>query len=152
MIKLALISILIFFGILTAISLQIPSHIRISKAINLKAGSDSVIGLIKDTGKWHEWHPAYSSNKTNKPITVTPILQNDSEVVVQMQQAEKRPFTSGWQLHHFSNSDSVTLQWYMDFKLPWYPWQKFSSLFYENTFGVMMEQGLANLKQIEEKE
>jgi hypothetical protein len=34
----------------------------------------------------------------------------------------------------------------MDFKLPWYPWQKFGSLFYENTYGQMMQNGLANSK------
>jgi hypothetical protein len=35
----------------------------------------------------------------------------------------------------------------MDFQLAWYPWQKFSSLFYERTYGAMMERGLANFKK-----
>jgi hypothetical protein len=36
----------------------------------------------------------------------------------------------------------------MDFQLGWYPWQKFSSLFYENTYGNMMQDGLARLKSV----
>jgi hypothetical protein len=38
----------------------------------------------------------------------------------------------------------------MDFKLKWYPWEKFKSLFYENFYGVQMEQGLSNLKELSE--
>jgi hypothetical protein len=35
----------------------------------------------------------------------------------------------------------------MDFRLSWYPWEKFSSLFYEKTYGTMMETGLLNFKK-----
>jgi hypothetical protein len=35
----------------------------------------------------------------------------------------------------------------MDFRLSWYPWEKFSSLFYEKTYGAMMERGLNDLKK-----
>lgn len=58
---------------------------------------------------------------------------------------------TGWQLHRSNPQDSATLQWYMDFHLSWYPWQKFGSLFYENNYGRMMEQGLYNLKREVEK-
>jgi hypothetical protein len=34
----------------------------------------------------------------------------------------------------------------MDFRLRWYPWQKFGSLLYEDTYGTMMQQGLQKLK------
>jgi hypothetical protein len=35
----------------------------------------------------------------------------------------------------------------MDFKLRWYPWEKFSSLLLEKRYGPVMEQGLAKLKK-----
>ncbi|HVE60520.1 MAG TPA: hypothetical protein VNA26_01785 [Chitinophagaceae bacterium] len=38
----------------------------------------------------------------------------------------------------------------MDFHLKWYPWQKFSSLLYEERYGTMMQNGLTNLKEITE--
>jgi hypothetical protein len=84
-------------------------------------------------------------------VRIMPVLQTDTLIQVQWQQQGKNPVLNSWQLHRFPASDSITLQWYMDFKLQWYPWQKFSSLFYENTYGNLMEQGLKNIKIITEK-
>ncbi len=148
-IKLALISFIIFFGIATAFSLMIPSHIRLSKAVNVKNAPDSVLSLIKDTGRWKEWWPAIGAKANN--IRIQQLRQNNSEVVLQLQQENRRPFVSGWQVHPLPSTDSLALQWYMDFNLSWYPWQKFSTLFYESTYGRMMQQGLGNIKHIVEK-
>src|SRR5690242_15928120 len=57
LIKLAFISIIFLFLLITGISLFIPSHIRISKAINIKADKDSVLAQIKDPAKWKNWYP-----------------------------------------------------------------------------------------------
>ena len=47
LIKLAIISFVFLFLVVTAISLLIPSHIRISKATNIAPPKDSVLALIK---------------------------------------------------------------------------------------------------------
>jgi hypothetical protein len=152
LIKLALISFVIFFGIITAMSLLIPSHIRISKAINMHAPKDSIFSLVANQKQWPRWHPAFQQGhmpellQQNK-ITITPLQTTDTLVTMQWQQEGRRPVINGWQLHEFASTDSLTMQWYMDFNLPWYPWEKFGSLFYEKTYGVMMEKGLSNLKQ-----
>jgi hypothetical protein len=152
LIKLALISFVIFFGIITAMSLLIPSHIRISKAINVKAEKDSIFSLVTNQERWPRWHPAFQQGnmpqllQQNK-ITITPLQASDTLVTMQWQQEGRRPVINGWQMHEFASTDSLTMQWYMDFNLPWYPWEKFGSLFYEKTYGVMMEKGLSNLKE-----
>lgn len=149
LIKLALISIVFLFVVVTAISLLIPSHIRISKAINIYGTKDSVFELIGDTTKWSEWHPAFIPNDSARkfpPVHIIQKNQNDSEIVMHLQQENKPEVTNGWKIYQHSITDSLTLQWYMDFHLKWYPWKKFGSLFYENTYGVMMEQGLENIK------
>jgi hypothetical protein len=151
LIKLALISFVVFFGIITAMSLLIPSRVRISRATNISDPSDSVFYLIRNREQWPRWHPAFQQQNIvallqQHGIQVTPLLQTDTLVTVRWQQAGKPPVLNGWQLHRFTASDSATLQWYMDFQLKWYPWQKFSSLFYEKTYGAMMEQGLQNIK------
>lgn len=153
LIKLAIISFVVFFVIITAMSLAIPSHVRISKAINVKADAKDIFPLITDRQAWPQWHPAFKGGDINQllqqnKITITPLTTNDSVVTVQWQQEGNRPVLNGWQLHQFAGGDSSTLQWYMDFNLPWYPWHKFGSLFYEKTYGVMMEEGLANLKAV----
>jgi hypothetical protein len=38
----------------------------------------------------------------------------------------------------------------MDFRLRWYPWEKFSSLLFEKSYGLTMEKGLNNIKKLSE--
>jgi hypothetical protein len=153
LIKLALLSFIVFFLIITAMSLLIPSHVRISRAINLKKETDSVRFWVSDTEQWQRWHPAFqgasaANTLAANGISITPVTENDSLVQLRWQQQGRRPVLNSWQIHRFAYTDSVTLQWYMDFHLRWYPWQKFSSLFYEDTYGKMMEQGLANISEM----
>ena len=62
----------------------------------------------------------------------------------------KKPVINGWKFIKNSGSDSATLQWYIDFNLRWYPWEKFASLLFEKSYGVQMELGLSNIKKIVE--
>ena len=149
-VKLALISFFVFFALLTSISLFIPSSIRISKATNLYASPEKALGYIKDTSRWKEWHPLYQQMVTQERTAHYDIaLQNETDSSLQFNTRYKGqiPIISGFQVYRFPSTDSLTVQWYMDFKLPWYPWQKFGSLFYENTYGQMMQNGLAELKK-----
>jgi hypothetical protein len=149
LLKLGLISVVFLFIVVTAISLLIPSHIRISKAINIQAEDREVFSLISDTAQWKQWHPAFLLSDSMPQFPAIHILQksqNDSEIVMHLQQAGKPTVINGWKIYKHDTVDSLTLQWYMDFRLKWYPWQKFGSLFYENTYGVMMQQGLENMK------
>ena len=148
LIKLAFISVLVIFLIATAFSLLIPSHVRISKAINLRAPGDSVLSLVRSTANWQRWHPAFQGENPARfrPIDIKTTSDSDSEVVMRLQQGGKEPVVNGWKLYSYEGIDSITLQWYMDFQLKWYPWKKFGSLFYENTYGLMMQQGLENIK------
>ena len=148
--KLAFISAIILFVIVTGISLFIPSHIRLAKVITIKPDKDSIFFLLKNKEQWPRWHPSFLNNERVdmlSRIETNVVSEKDSVLEMQWQQKGKKPLNMGWQLYRTSNIDSATLQWYMDFNLSWYPWQKIGSLFYENNYGAMMEQGLYNLKQ-----
>lgn len=150
LIKLAIISFVFIFLLVTAMSLLIPSHIRISKATNLSASREQVFSLVKNQDQWHLWHPAYRDSAALKDwqaATQTVVENTDSTYVLKVQKEGRKSFVNGFELYHYQHTDSLTLQWYMDFQLSWYPWEKFSSMFYEKTYGVMMEQGLTNLKE-----
>ena len=151
-IKLFIISVVVFFVGITAFSLLFPSHIRLSKAINIHAPADSIFSFIKDTAQWPGWHPGFQNASVGatlqqNDLSLKSIAMSDTLVAVDLQKGQKLPVRNTWQLHQYNEADSVTLQWYMDFHLRWYPWQKFSSLFFESTYGRMMEQGLNNLKK-----
>jgi hypothetical protein len=153
LIKLALISFVVFFGIITVMSLAIPSNIRISKAINVKSDNQTIFSNITNRAAWTQWHPLFKSQSIEQDlqhnkISITPLTISDTLVTMQWQQGNKRPVVNGWEVHSFAGADSATLQWYMDFDLPWYPWHKFGSLFYEKTYGTMMERGLVDLREL----
>jgi len=174
MIKLALISFIILFGMITAISMLIPSHIRISKAINIKTVADSVWNQLDDLRKWESWNPFFNNlsakqvtyldtadGKLNAVKVETTTIRwkekNPEEHMAEMMSGNRLPVMSGWkcisnrQADSYAASDSVTVQWYMDFRLRWYPWEKFASLMLEKSYGSKMELGLTNLKVLLEK-
>jgi hypothetical protein len=159
LIKLALISFVILFILVTVISLFIPSGIRISKATNIAAEDTIVYNSINNLSNWRNWHPALKNLSANeiqklndatirvKGTTISIVQKKDNELITEMVTDEGRPVFSGFKIIRHP-ADSSTLQWYMDFKLRWYPWEKFRSLFYENIYGLQMEQGLTNLKEL----
>jgi hypothetical protein len=150
LIKLAIISFILIFGLITAMSLLIPSQIRISRATNIGANKNYYWNKISDTSRWKEWHPGFmitDSLDHGRIVQRIPVSSSEDEIIYNVQQGEKRPVANGWKFYSFTSTDSLTIQWYMDFKLSWYPWQKFGSLFYESSYGSMMEQGLTNLKE-----
>ena len=152
----------------------LPSHVRISRAINIGTVADSVWNQVDDLRKWESWNPFFNNlaakrvtyldtagGKLNavkvESTTIRWKEKNTTEHIAEMLSGNRLPLMSGWKcMHgHQTNSntlkDSLTLQWYMDFHLRWYPWEKFASLMLENSYGIRMEQGLTNLKELLEK-
>ena len=146
-IKLGLISFVMIFLLITLISLLFPSQIRISRATNLPNQRDSILSLLKNEPVWHPAYLDTASSRQMSQLQKTVVEQSDSTLIYQLQQSGRKRVINGWRLYGGAASDSLTLQWYMDFRLAWYPWEKFSSLFYEKTYGTMMERGLMNLKK-----
>ena len=159
LIKLAILSFIVLFILVTIISLFIPANIRISKATNI-ATEDALLDTnIRNLLNWKNWHPALKAipqeeirgSRHRIEIRGTTMALEDrttDEIVISMTKDKGRPVWNGFKFIKHPQSDSTTLQWYMDFKLRWYPWEKFKSLFYENIYGVQMEQGLWNLKEL----
>jgi len=164
-IKLGLISFILFVLLVTAISLLFPSHIRISKAINIKADKAAVMAQIKDPANWRNWYPGLDSAKlyheggevkgvfvdysdSTHPTYIKIASIKDDEVTAKFVPRSLRPVDHGWKMIGDANADSITLQWYIDFHLRWYPWEKFSSLLLEKSQGTKMEEGLTRLKNL----
>ena len=158
LIKLAIISFVVFFLLITGISMFFPSHVRISRATDIAAPMDSVHARISQPLHWKSWYPGadtlslYEADGVIKGIRMpgNQVLMitgfNDSTVTAANSTSDKERATMGWNLIR-NNGGTMTVQWYMDFKLRWYPWEKFSSLLLEKRYGPVMEQGLADLKK-----
>jgi len=162
--KLVIVSIIVLFLIVTIISLFIPSHIRISKAIQIDVPKDSVMNQIGDPEKWKNWYPGADSAKYfYKEGIIKGIVLNerrhqylimgnrkDNEVTAAFTFPRKKILT-GWEIVPAIGSNSVTVQWYIDFRLSWYPWEKFTSFTFERIYGPQLQRGLDNLKRFLEK-
>ena len=159
LIKLAILSFIILFLVVTAISLFIPSTIHISRASDINCTKDSIRSLITDPSKWKEWYPGgdtldilYVAGEPKGLILDSAYgirIGDVTDSTVSMVEVGRSSTASpkmGFKLLPGRNETNNVLQWYMDFKLKWYPWEKFKSLFFENIYGPHLEQGLANLK------
>ena len=159
-IKLGFISILFFFLLITGFSLFIPSRVRISRAMNTGVVKDSLFNrFVTDLGQWKHWYPGFDT----LPVTATRteagkiisgnagetaialVSDGDSLVEVSYTSPGKKPVLQVFRKIVHPLNDSVTVQWYMDFHLRWYPWEKFSGLMFEKRYGPRMEQGLSRL-------
>ena len=161
-IKLAILSFIFLFLLITIISLFIPANIRISKATNITADDKTVYTYIEKLPNWKFWHPALKDIPENEFVvlndgsvkvrgtSITVMERKNEELITKMVTDNGRPIISALKVIRHQQGDSSTLQWYMDFKLRWYPWEKFKSLFFENIYGQQMEQGLTNLKELSE--
>ena len=158
--KLGLISFLMFFLLITVISLFIPSNVRISKAINVASSNDSIWQQITDFNNWEKWNPfvsdtsiktkTISSDNNEMQIDGTTVRwreRKENIAIADMTTQGHRAIESVWNTINYSSSDSITIQWYLNFKLRWYPWEKFSSLMLEKSYGPALEKGLTNLKR-----
>ncbi len=165
--RLVFFSFLFLFLLVTGISLFIPFHVRISRATNVLATPTEVWQQVDDMSTWKNWNPFFSSvspGKVSFPDTAggKPIAMQVSGTTIQwtemkpdehiaiMQKPGYRPILNGWKCISHPGADSTALQWYMDFHLRWYPWEKFASLLFEQSYGSKMEQGLGNIKKMVE--
>jgi hypothetical protein len=90
------------------------------------------------------WYPGADSATSLPVITAT---TDSSVTAITITNAGRKGIT-GWNVMHTAYPGTVTVQWYMDFRLRWYPWEKFSGLLFEKRYGPVMEKGLENLKNI----
>ena len=157
-IKLGLISLIVFALIITGFSLFLPSRVRVSKAIDITAEFDSLKLYLSDASLWKSWYPGADTldyYQTNGKITglennaggkIEITEATDSTVLASTSGPGIKKMVSGWNIYPAGRPNSYTIQWYMDFRLGWFPWDKFSGMLLEKRYGPVMEQALDKLK------
>ncbi len=116
---------------------------------------------LQTAANWKNWFPGmdtaklYYENgqeagvilneKSNRVLVIQDIKER--EVIAQYKGIRQKKVLTGWNLLS-DDFNSMTVQWYMDFSLRWYPWEKFSSILFEKQYGPQMEQGLDRLKKL----
>lgn len=162
-VKLGIISLVAFAFLITGISFLFPSHVRISKATDVRAGKYDVISQLTNHPLRHTWYNDADSTtvfgKNGKPKLVVNVdnpSNNAADMTVNIvvegaSFPDAKVKSAGWAVIPAGIPNTVTIQWYMDFRLRWYPWEKFSSLLLEKRYGPVLEKGLEKLKAALEK-
>src|ERR1700730_447283 len=160
-IKLVLISAVVLFALIMALSVLLPSHVRISRAIDIRARPESIMPFVKDMQKWKEWNQFIRQADSMKTLTIaTSNFIRTSQLEIHLMDLRPDTIHTEWKQPNgkiftsdfaFINSGEVTtLQWYFDFHLQWYPWQKFQSIIYDKQMGPSIEKSLENLRRLVE--
>lgn len=159
--KLGLISIVVLFVVTFLLSLLIPSQVRISRAINIGIVKDSLVPLLADMQKWKQWNEMVRNQEfTNKKFSHDSLISDQLKVNIALvtpdsirtfwQYKKNEIISSGFNLLQ-PLVDTTVVQWYFDFRLKWYPWEKFGSIIFDQQLGPSMEISLENLRKLVHK-
>lgn len=163
LIKLAIISVVALFFLITCIGLLLPSTVRVTRNITIPASRDTLFHYISDVKYWKLWMEGaknstvtFISKKTagagtkaiigNQRVDITKATAN--EVVTVWETGNGRFLTGVFQLAGDSTIATTNLNWYFQQHLNWYPWERIASITNDKILGPGMEQSLDNLKVI----
>ncbi|HET6254834.1 MAG TPA: SRPBCC family protein [Puia sp.] len=168
LIKFALLGLLVLFAVLTALSLILPSTVRISRVVNVRASRrQEVYAAVSDLRAWKSWNDfVYHSSLTNIRYSspsggAGAFLQSDqlrieerqadtAGVLLNWDMVNGKQFVGGFQFLSL-NPDKLTVQWWFEFHFRWYPWEKLGIFVYDRKLGPVMEESLEALQRFVEK-
>jgi hypothetical protein len=154
----------------TVIGLLMPSSVKISRGVILETDSAQVEQLLLDADRWNEWMPwVYQSEgllvqkkgvnresgfefnwqaldgKNTGRITYigrTPGILSFKYEFKDMNKAE-----GGFRIRKIAEG-RTELQWFLEYPLRWYPWERFYGIFVDSMIGSVLETGLQNFLKI----
>jgi hypothetical protein len=155
---------------LTIIGLVIPSSVKISRGIIVNADSIKVyrqLSDVKDWGKWMPWVTAdegalvQTSPVTNQPGaffswkglnlknngTITLLSFAPDLITTKYELKGMNDSEGGFRIRTLPNNLSqCEVQWFMEYNLKWYPWERFYGIFLDHIIGPSFDKGLQELK------
>lgn len=156
--KFALLSASLIIVLVILLSLLLPSRVVVSRAIDLSVGKSKIWEGLHDLPQWPAWNRMTSAAGKQSWHMATDSLMGDQMTIVllpnqgdtlpmQWIPVKGKPMKAGFVVHQSADSSSSVLQWYFDFQLGWYPWEKFTSIILDKQLGPLMEQSLESFKQ-----
>ena len=155
--KLLVISMIVFAIIMFLVSLLFPSQVRIARAAAVTAPSSELVAKLNDMRNWQQWNEMVNNPELTGVSVSSEKFQSDQLQVIRKDREPAKhlwlkngiTIESGFNLIP-SNGETTIVQWYMDFPLRWYPWEKFGSILYDKQIGLVMERSLEKFKRMAE--
>lgn len=156
-------SFIVFSLIILFISLVLPSRIRVSKSILTPISKEHVMRSLLNVSDWKNWNPILQDSsiayeifsptevrwKTENGISNSIALKQyaPDSVLTFIVSDNKQVFSSGFTVVSNKQDTSLTkVEWWIDEKIKWYPWEKFYGLFSESFRETYMENNLKLFK------
>ncbi len=158
-VKLALISVVIIFLLLTAIGSLFPSDILVSRAIDISQPADSIKKFIDNYDEWNNWMDG-AMNSDLKVVAKDSVHAYFGIVMITLTNRKNYVWKHEWKtkttiqnstIHIIPQQNKCTVQWQFVQHVNWYPWEKIGSLMNDKIIGSSLENSLANLKMLAEK-
>lgn len=134
-----------------------PSQILVSRAVDIRG---SIIKTRQQAFNLQNWENWLTDARGEKAVhTYNNATLSVGETIIQPITITDSTFITSWApgneirstlriIDHHSTDSLITLQWQMEQKVKWYPWEKFASITKDEIWGGAMEKSLENLKTI----
>lgn len=156
--------------VLTIIGLVIPSSVKISRGIIVNADSIKTYRALSDVKDWGKWMPWVTADEgallqtaeiTNAPGayfkwkglnlkssgTITLLSLSPNLITTKYELKGMNDSEGGFRIRSLPNNLSqCEVQWFMEYKLKWYPWERFYGIFMDHIIGPSFDKGLEELK------
>ena len=159
LIKLALISVVVFGGLLWGITLMFPANTVISRAINIGGKASTILDTLQQNANLLNTILVTEDTTLQLQIGNKPFYKNDlynamaqtavpdaDTLFFSMEQQNNRIAAGGLALYQLSE-DSATVQLFYVFQTPWYlPHQKLKMMMADKAMGGNLDKQLQLLK------
>lgn len=170
LIKMFLFVLLGLFAVITIIGLFIPSSVKISRGIIVTTDSSKVYKELSDVKNWNKWLPWITADsgavfqlsavtdqpgsyfrwkgmKLNSAGTITIQSIKPNEILLLHELKDMNNAEGGFRIRSTGANNNVTeVLWYMEYKLKWYPWERFFGIFTDRIIGSAFDKGLEQFK------
>jgi hypothetical protein len=161
LIKLALISLVVFYMLIWAITFLFPNVTVLSRAINIAGSKDSVASKIKTNVIPYRVWLTNNNDKVDVHTSDISFYENDlfnaerqpnADTIYFEMVHQKESFLKGGLGLYQLSKDSATAQLFYVFRTKWYkPWEKMAQIANDAKYGGQMDAALSKLKLEAEK-
>lgn len=171
-IKSVIIGIGVLLAFLCLFTVFIPRHVTVTRGIVIGVRRDSLQAFLEDLHQWPRWCSwmgsdsavtrAYTSATPSREATVTwyPKGHPEGKIFISILQSVPGDIRLFYQFKNLlpagggftltakreDGRDSTFVQWSLDVRLRWYPWEKLSGIAMDKVWGASMGESLRRLK------
>lgn len=162
-IKLAVISFIIFFALLTAIGMLFPPTVTVVRRGVIQAPKEKIYPFIADLRNWHTWladssvsFEQLTFNTTGKgaaiaiggkKVEIIAVTNDYIEALWELNKEKKHTQVSGFYLLPDKETPGTVVQLHFTQKLKWYPWERIAARLNERVLGPVLDRNILQLEK-----